>query len=191
MIRSQRGVQQGDPLGPSLFALAIHPSVTGSARLTEARFPGDLDFHSFFLDDGVLAGRSSAVQLLLSSLETSLRVIGLDIARSKTEIVPACTSIQNFSPQDFEGFLWVPHGNFKLLGAAIGSLEWCESLLQRRVTKAKKLLDAIGRYSMLKVLSLFFVLVADGPRFFIHVGRFLLHSNRKAFGRPIWISATP
>ena len=125
----------------------FHPSVTGSARLTETRFPGDLDFHSFFLDDGVLAGRSSAVQLLRSSLETRLRDIGLDIARNKTEIVPACTSVQNFSPQDFEGFLWVPHGNFKLLGAAIGSLEWCESLLQRRVTKAKNLLDAIGRYS--------------------------------------------
>ena len=147
LIRSQRGVQQGDPLGPSLFALAIHPCVTGSARLTETRFPGDLDFHSFFLDDGVLAGRFPAVQLLLTSLETRFRDIGLNIARDKTEIIPACTSVHNFSPRDFQGFLWVPHGNFKLLGAAIGSLEWCESLLQRRVSKAKNLLDAIGRYS--------------------------------------------
>ena len=147
LIRSQRGVQQGDPLGPSLFALAIHPCVTGSARFTESRFPGDLDFHSFFLDDGVIAGRFSAVQLLLTTLETRFRDIGLDIAREKTEIIPTCTSVQNFSPRDFEGFLWVPHGNFKLLGAAIGSLDWCESLLQRRVSKAKNLLDAIGRYS--------------------------------------------
>ena len=84
LIRSQRGVQQGDPL----FALTIHPCVTGSARLSETRFPGDLDFHSFFLDDGVLAGRSPAVQLLLTSLQTRFRDIGLDIARDKTEIIP-------------------------------------------------------------------------------------------------------
>ena len=126
--------------------MAIHPSVTGSARHTETRFPGDLDFNAFFLDDGVIAGRSPAVQLILSSLETRLHDIGLSIARNKTEIVPACTSVQNFSSLDFEGFTWVPHGNIKLLGAAIGTQEWCESLLHRRVTKAKNLLDAIGRY---------------------------------------------
>ena len=38
------------------------------------------------------------------------------------------------------------HGNIKLLGAAIGTQEWCESLLQRRVAKAKNLLDAFDRY---------------------------------------------
>ena len=146
VILSQRGVQQGDPLGPSLFALAVHSSITGSALLTDARFPGDLDFHAFYLDDGVIAGRFQAVQCFLSSLESRLLQIGLVVARDKTEIVPSCTSVQNFSSHDFEGFSWVPHGNFKLLGAAIGSRDWCESLLRRRVSKAKILLDAIGRY---------------------------------------------
>ena len=38
LISSQRGVQQGGPLGPSLFALAIHPCVTEAARIAESRF---------------------------------------------------------------------------------------------------------------------------------------------------------
>ena len=60
--------QQGDPLGPSLFALAIHPCIVEAARVAEARHTGDLDYKAFFLDDGVLAGKAPAVQLFLSTL---------------------------------------------------------------------------------------------------------------------------
>ena len=99
---------------------------------------------------------SSTMGLLLVGLRRSNRSlppwrsalldIGLCIARNKTEAVLACTSVQNFSPHDFESFAWVPDGNIKLLGAAIGSLQWCETLLKRRVLEARNLLDAIGRY---------------------------------------------
>ena len=44
---------------------------------------------------------------------------------------------------------------------------------------------------MLKVLSHCCVLVADGPKFFTHVGRCPHPFNRKAFGRPTWTSDTP
>ena len=146
LISSQRGVQQGDPLGPSLFALALHPCVIAAARASASRFPGGLDYHSSFLDDGVIAGRSPAVQQTLTVLEERLLDIGLTLARHKSEVVPACTSVQSFSPHDFEGFVWVPDGNIKLLDAAIGSRSWSEALLQRRVIKARNLLDAVGRY---------------------------------------------
>ena len=75
---------------------------------------------AFFLDDGVLAGKPPAVQLFLSTLELLLHDIGLTIARDKTELAPACSPVQNFTPGDFAGSTWVADGNVKLLGAAIG-----------------------------------------------------------------------
>ena len=47
VIPSTRGVQQGDPLGPVLFALAIHPVIQESRRSTESSFPSGLDICSF------------------------------------------------------------------------------------------------------------------------------------------------
>ena len=81
---------------------------------------------------------------LLSTLELLLHDIGLTIARDKTEVVPACSAVQNFTTGDFAGYTWVADGNVKLLGAATGAQAWCESLLGKRVSKARVLLDAIG-----------------------------------------------
>ena len=113
-IRSQRGVQQGDPLGPSFFALAIHPCIIEAIRVAECQHNGDVDFKAFFLDGGVIAGKAPAVQLFLATLEFLLREIGLDIARRKSDVASACSSVQNFSPRDFEDCTWVPDGNIKL-----------------------------------------------------------------------------
>ena len=119
--RSRRGVQQGDPLGPSLDSHAVHPCVVEAIRISETQYPGDLDYKAFFLDDLTIAGKAPTVKLFLDSLERLLLEIGLEIGRNKTMVIPACSSVQNFTPHDFEGCCWVPDGNFKLLGAAFGS----------------------------------------------------------------------
>ena len=46
----------------------------------------------------------------------------------------------------FHGCSWNGSGNFKLLGAPVGSNEWCEELLGRRIAKARSLLAAIGKF---------------------------------------------
>ena len=53
-IPSAGGVQQGDPLGPLLFATAIH-------ALTQDLKSGPLDLAMFYLDDGVIAGNTAAL----------------------------------------------------------------------------------------------------------------------------------
>ena len=57
-ISSQSGVQQGDPLGPMLFALVLRKLVS-SIEADDGCF--DLSLNMWYLDDGVLAGERSAV----------------------------------------------------------------------------------------------------------------------------------
>ena len=45
-LQSAEGVQQGDPLGPLLFCLTIHPLIT----------PLKSEFKVFYLDDGTIRG---------------------------------------------------------------------------------------------------------------------------------------
>ncbi len=54
-LPSERGVQQGDPLGPALFAAAIHPLIEDLQGHLEGLGQTRLDLNAFYLDDGVLA----------------------------------------------------------------------------------------------------------------------------------------
>ena len=145
-IHSARGVQQGDPLGPVLFALAVHPAIAEARAATEVLHPGGIDVCSFFLDDGFCTGSSAAVRCFLSALTEGFCLIGLTVNLDKMEVIPACPLAQSFCHADIQGCSWNSTSNFKLLGAPIGSDAWCEELLGRRVGKARALLSAIGRF---------------------------------------------
>ena len=146
VIPSSRGAQQGDPLGPALFALAIHSTIQEARQDTERSFPSGLDICAFYLDDGICAGFAPAVSFFLSSLALGLGRIGLVVNLSKTEVLPACTTSQSFGPDSFPGCNWNGSASFKLLGAATGPPDCCELLLGRRVAKARALIDAVGRF---------------------------------------------
>ena len=51
-------MQQGDPLGPLLFALVLHPVL---AKLASTQGAEALGLTLAYLDDGVLCGSSQAV----------------------------------------------------------------------------------------------------------------------------------
>ena len=72
---SSRGVQQGDPLGPILFALALDPVIqTLSSPL-----------NIWFLDDGTLAGPVDSIETDLERLFPTLQDLGLEINKRKCE----------------------------------------------------------------------------------------------------------
>ena len=57
-ISSESGVQQGDPLGPLLFALVLQKLISNVEADEECV---DLLYQAWYLDDGALAGNRPAV----------------------------------------------------------------------------------------------------------------------------------
>ena len=139
VISSEVGVQQGDPLGPLFFSFALQPLL-----LELGDIPG-LDISFSFLDDLVLAGAQLAVARGISLLEASSRRLGLELNMSKCEII---TPTQQGLDINWDLFnARIPRnldGSFKLLGAPIGSKEYCQQLTQQRANKVQECLDALG-----------------------------------------------
>ena len=141
-IHSSRGVQQGDPLGPALFSLAIHAHVLEAKAEVESLHPGELDVCVFFLDDGVACGTARAVASFCQRVQAKLASIGLELTPAKCEIIPASREHQ-IPPGLLPGFEWRSDGNFKLLGAAFGSEEFCTAHTLKRKDKATRLIGGL------------------------------------------------
>ena len=143
-IPSAGGVQQGDPLGPLLFAAALQP-------LAQELKTGPLDFAVFFLDDGVLAGDVAAVAAALAHVQQRGESLGLQLNLSKCETITAgSTTAADLHPHFPSELLRSPDGqsraqrNFELLGAAIGDDDFVAAHTAARISKAEPLLAALG-----------------------------------------------
>ncbi|CAE1249357.1 unnamed protein product [Acanthosepion pharaonis] len=87
IISSATGIQQRDPLGPLLFAMAID----GVARSIAS------PFNIWYLDDATLGESIEAVAADLRRVILVLSLLGLEINSSKSEIINL-----NYSADDFE-----------------------------------------------------------------------------------------
>ena len=76
IILSDEGVQQGDPLGPLIFCLALQSVID---KLT-------CPLNLWYMDDGIIGGTSDAVLKDISTLEQEASKIGLALNRSKCEV---------------------------------------------------------------------------------------------------------
>ena len=81
LLASMAGVQQGDPLGPLLFALVLHPLV----EKIQKQFP-NLDLNVWYLDDGTIIGKKEDVFGVFELLLKEGPALGLHLNVQKNEI---------------------------------------------------------------------------------------------------------
>ena len=125
-ITSSTGVQQGDPIGPLLFALAVDQISSGV----------DSELNVWYLDDATIGGSPESVLSDVRRCITGLKRIGLIVNPKKTEIINVGLAAGKFSRvvNSFNELLWY------LDDATIGgSPESVLSDVQRCITGLKRI----------------------------------------------------
>ena len=142
VIPSAEGVQQGDPLGPLLFSLVLHEQVL---RI-QTECP-ELDLHAWYLDEGVLAGRTAVVLKGLKLLADNGPTSGLHLNLEKCELI-SCHGNQaslDIFPAEIPASKRKSDGCMTLLGAAMGTDEFSQQHFVEQVhSKAAKALGCLG-----------------------------------------------
>jgi len=121
-IQSSEGVQQGDPLGPLLFCLAIH---CRSIQLSS-------EFCVMYLDDITLGGSPEAILHDLEVIQ-SFEGIGLYLNNQKSEIISGDPVTIGTIMEDLPGARVVDPSEACLLGSPIGNENSVSTTLQMKV----------------------------------------------------------
>ena len=130
IINSKEGVQQGDPLGPFLFSLAINDLVKSC----------ESPLNLWYLDDGTLGGSVSEVFRDYNKIQEATSTLGLEINPNKCELflvnpnseesTNAHDKFNNLTP----GVKLLDKKNLTLLGAPVFP-EAIEKMLEPKLEK--------------------------------------------------------
>ena len=135
LITSEVGAQQGDPLGPLLFSLTIHPIIQAL----------DSEMVLGYLDDLTLGGDLVVLQRDVALVEEKAAEIGLHLNASKCELI--CEGSIDGVLSGFEDFLKLRVDEASLLGSPLIPGAALDEILEKRV---RNLETAISRLHLLE-----------------------------------------
>ncbi|GKE70766.1 putative reverse transcriptase domain-containing protein, partial [Tanacetum coccineum] len=169
---SCQGVQHGDPLGPLLFSLVLHPLIC------KIRDSFSLSLHAWYLDDDTIVGDIVVVGKVLELIMEDGPGCDLHLNVDKTKVFwpkedPRSRLAGIFSPNIARPL----HGVKLLDGPASVDFDFCNELVMKRVAKTIGLMDAIAKIndpqcellllrSCTGISRLYFTMRACPPRFF-------------------------
>ena len=135
IIRSEEGTQQGDPMGPLEFCIALQPIL--SELKSELRVA--------FLDDLTLGGKVDVVAHDVQHIAHEAAKLGLELNRAKCEII--FENCENRADNaSFHGFKDTPLEEATLLGSPLIPGHAIDMVLNKKVEDLER---AVGRLSML------------------------------------------
>ena len=124
-LESADGVQQGDPLGPLLFCLTIHPLIQTP----------ESNFRVFYLDDGIIGGPADNIIHDLEMVQAEASLMSLELNRAKSELVCDDAFACNVVLSAFPGLQRDPLNQATLLGTPLGSVDLIDSTIAVKVEK--------------------------------------------------------
>ena len=129
-ILSQEGIQQGDPLGPLLFCLTIHPI------LRELESP----FTIGFMDDTTIGGPEPLVANNVKHINTIGATIGLNLNFIKCEQI---NKLNALTSEPIDQFSHCTISNVTLLGAPFVPGSAMDSALEKKLDELKRASDRL------------------------------------------------
>ena len=132
-VFSKEGVQQGDPLGPFFFALIVKRVWCN----VQAAFPDSAVVISFADNGFALVPNQSIVPDVIAKFKSELAAVGIELNPSESAVyVPNGISAELNAKLD-PSFIRCTDG-IKVLGAPIGSADFCEAFATARMAKSTK-----------------------------------------------------
>lgn len=138
ILASATGVQQGDPLGPLLFSLVLHPLVHKIAAHCS------LDMHAWYLDDGTIIGDTLEVSKALKIIQQEGASCGLHLNIRKTEIFWPAAVPRSLIADVLPANISKPSNGVKLLGGhVILDIQFCSDMVKFRTNKTIHLMNSV------------------------------------------------
>ncbi|XP_026459935.1 uncharacterized protein LOC113360664 [Papaver somniferum] len=140
ILSSTLGVQQGDPLGPLMFTLTLHPLVKFIASQCK------LDLQAWYLDNGTIIGDTLEVAKALHIIETEGPGRGLHLNVKKTEVFWPSIDPRSTADGVFPRDIGRPTNGVELLGGPVSlDLNFISDMMLTRVNKNVQLMAAIKK----------------------------------------------